>query len=82
MEKNLLIDYIFSLLGGIDSTSFYGNTAPDDGYVSTSQSWQVSLLWFDALMEGKTGGLAVGQATFATELTGGDSPDDQNYLWE
>ncbi len=33
-------------------------------------------------MEGNIGGFAVGQATFATELTGGDSPDDQNYLWE
>ena len=70
-----------SLGWGINTTSFNGDTTPD-GYVSTSQSWQVSLLWFDALMKGNTGGLAVGQATFATELTGGDSPDDQNYLWE
>ena len=33
-------------------------------------------------MKGNTAGLAVGQATFATDLTGGESPDDGNYAWE
>ena len=33
-------------------------------------------------MKGNTAGLAVGQATFATDLTGSESPDDGNYAWE
>ena len=66
---------------GINTTSFDGDSTPD-GYVSTSQSWQVSLQWQDAFMKGNTAGLAVGQATFATDLTGSDSPDDGNYAWE
>ncbi|ABI46805.1 possible porin [Synechococcus sp. CC9311] len=66
---------------GINTTNFDGNSAPD-GYVSTSQSWQVSLQWQDAFVKGNTAGLAVGQATFATDLTGSESPDDGNYAWE
>ena len=66
---------------GLNTTNFDGKDTPD-GYVSTSQSWQVSLQWQDAFMKGNTAGLAVGQATFATDLTGSESPDDGNYAWE
>ena len=66
---------------GLNSTNFNGSDVPD-GYVSTSQSWQVSLHWDDAFIQGNIAGMAVGQATFATDLVGGDTPFDGNYVWE
>jgi hypothetical protein len=66
---------------GLNSTNFKGNDTPN-GYVSTSQSWQVSLQWSDAFIKGNTAGMAVGQTTFATDLVGGETPNDGNYAWE
>ena len=67
---------------GLNSTNFNDSEDVPDAYVSTSQSWQVSLHWDDAFIQGNTAGMAVGQATFATALKGGDTPYDGNYIWE
>ena len=67
---------------GLNSTNFNDSDDVPDGYVSTSQSWQVALHWDDAFIQGNTAGMAVGQATFATDLVGGDTPSDANYVWE
>jgi carbohydrate-selective porin OprB len=40
------------------------------------------LQWTDVFAKGNDFGFAVGQAVFATSLTGGVSPDDGNYVWE
>ena len=57
-------------------------------YVSQSQSWYVGLQWNDVLWTGNSLGTAVGQPTFATQLSRGtDSSqstfvNDGNYAWE
>ena len=66
---------------GINTTSFTDNSAADTS-VSTSQSWQVAIHWDDVFLQGNSAGMAVGQATFATDLKGGDTPFDGNYVWE
>ena len=51
----------------------------------TSQSWYVGLEWSDVFIEGNSAGMAVGQATFVTDLdVDGDEPwvGDGNYAWE
>ncbi|KZR93318.1 Carbohydrate-selective porin, OprB family [Synechococcus sp. MIT S9509] len=53
-----------------------------DFIVTTSQSWQVSLHWDDAFLQGNSLGVAIGQPTFATALKGGDTPYDGNYVME
>ncbi|WP_114992665.1 iron uptake porin [Synechococcus sp. UW179A] len=53
-----------------------------DRIVTTSQSWQVSLHWDDAFLQGNSLGFAIGQPTFATALKGGDTPYDGNYVME
>ncbi|QNI55065.1 outer membrane porin [Synechococcus sp. BIOS-E4-1] len=53
-----------------------------DRIVTTSQSWQVSLHWDDAFLQGNSLGFAVGQPTFATALKGGETPYDGNYVME
>jgi len=68
-----------SLGWGINSTS-YG--VPTIGRPSVSQSWMVGLQWTDVFAQGNDFGFAVGQAVFATSLTGGVSPADSNYVWE
>ena len=52
------------------------------GEVSTSQSWTVGLEWNDVLMAGNNAGMAVGQPVFATDLRGGDTPADGQFIWE
>jgi carbohydrate-selective porin OprB len=42
----------------------------------------VGLQWTDVFVKGNDFGFAVGQAVFATSLTGGVDPDDSNYVWE
>ena len=39
-------------------------------------------MWDDALRKGNVFGMAVGQATFATSLNNGTTPNDSNYVWE
>ena len=68
-----------SLGWGINKTS-YG--VPTTGRPSVSQSWMAGLQWTDVLAQGNDFGLAVGQAVFATSLTGGVSADDGNYALE
>jgi len=68
-----------SLGWGINKTS-YG--VPTIGRPSVSQSWMVGLQWTDVLAKSNDFGLAVGQAVFATSLTGGVSADDGNYALE
>jgi hypothetical protein len=68
-----------SLGWGINSTSYGVSTI---GRPSVSQSWMVGLQWTDVFAQGNDFGFAVGQAVFATSLTGGVSPDDSNYVWE
>ncbi len=66
---------------GINTTSFADNSAADS-YVSTSQSWQIAIHWDDVFLQGNSAGMAVGQSTFATDLKGGGTPFDGNYVWE
>ena len=68
-----------SLGWGINSTSYGVSTT---GRPSVSQSWMVGLQWTDVFAQGNDFGFAVGQAVFATSLTGGVSPADSNYVWE
>jgi hypothetical protein len=68
-----------SLGWGINTTSY---SVPTSGRPSVSQSWMVGLQWTDVLAKGNDFGLAVGQAVFATALTGGVSADDGNYALE
>ena len=68
-----------SLGWGINNTTYGVQTT---GRPSVSQSWMVGLQWTDVFAQGNDFGLAVGQAVFATSLTGGVSPDDGNYALE
>jgi hypothetical protein len=68
-----------SLGWGINTTS-YG--VPTTGRPSVSQSWMAGLQWTDVLAQGNDFGFAVGQAVFATSLTGGVNADDGNYALE
>ena len=65
---------------GINSTS--NDDSQPDGSVSSSQSWMVGLQWTDVFDKGNVLGMAVGQPIFATALTGGERPNDGNYVWE
>ncbi len=67
---------------GLNATSFANQSKVADGIVTTSQSWMVGLEWADLFAEGNSGGMAVGEPTFATDLKGGDTPHDGNYVWE
>lgn len=66
---------------GLNKTS-YASGVDTNGLVATSLSWALGLQWQDAFVPGNTLGMAVGQATFATSLYGGESPRDGNYVWE
>jgi hypothetical protein len=68
-----------SLGWGINNTTYSVATT---GRPSVSQSWMVGLQWMDVFVKGNDFGFAVGQAVFATSLTGGVDPDDSNYVWE
>ncbi|KEF42139.1 MAG: hypothetical protein ER33_07190 [Cyanobium sp. CACIAM 14] len=65
---------------GIDGTSYGTPQAP--GALRTSQSWMVGLQWNDAFVKGNALGMAVGQPSFATALTGGQTPQDGTFAWE
>ena len=52
------------------------------GQVRTSQSWRAVLQWNDVLMAGNNAGMAVGQPVFVTDLRGGDTPADGQFIWE
>ena len=52
------------------------------GQVRTSQSWRAGLQWNDVLVAGNNAGMAVGQPVFATDLRGGDTPADGQFIWE
>lgn len=69
-----------SLGWGFNSTS-YQREQPVSS-VSASQSWMAGLQWKDVLAKGNDFGMAVGQPTFATALTGSAIPDDGNFIWE
>ena len=57
-------------------------------YVTQSQSWFAGLQWNNVFAKGNAAGMAVGQGTFATQLSSGinkdasTTPDDGNYVWE
>jgi hypothetical protein len=53
---------------GINKTTYSVATT---GRPSTSQSWMAGLQWTDVFAKGNDFGFAVGQAVFATSLTGG-----------
>ncbi len=42
----------------------------------------VGLQWSDVFAKGNALGMAVGQPVFATALQGGETPQDQNVIWE
>ena len=48
----------------------------------TSQSWRAGLQWNDVLVAGNNAGMAVGQPVFATDLRGGDTAADGQFIWE
>ena len=50
--------------------------------VTNSQSWSLGLEWTDLWGDGHAAGMAVGQPVFATDLRGGDTPADGQFLWE
>ncbi len=50
--------------------------------VTTNQSWSLGLEWSDLWGDGHAAGMAVGQPVFATDLKGGDTPADGQFLWE
>jgi len=60
----------------------------EDPYVTQSQSWFAGLQWKDVFAKGNEAGMAVGQATFATQLSQGSidgqntTPNDGNFVWE
>jgi hypothetical protein len=66
---------------GITATRYTTNT-DNANLVGETQSWSVGLMWDDALRKGNVFGMAVGQATFATSLNSGKTPNDSNYVWE
>ena len=68
-----------SLGWGINNTTYGVQTT---GRPSVSQSWMVGLQWTDVFAKGNDFGFAVGQAVFATSLTGGVNPEDGNYALE
>jgi hypothetical protein len=68
-----------SLGWGINTTTYGVQTV---GRPSVSQSWMVGLQWTDVFAQGNDFGFAVGQAVFATSMTGGVNPDDGNYALE
>ena len=66
---------------GTNTTTYDPNVA-NSGLVENSRSWGLGLQWQDVLVKGNTAGMAVGQATYATSLYGGGTPQDANYVWE
>jgi hypothetical protein len=84
---------------GINRSNFNGTSFADAGLVSTtgitqatSQSWYVGLQWSDVFIKGNSFGMAVGQPTFLTAVSGGNpvfggpaaatAIVDGNYAWE
>ena len=41
----------------------------------------MGLEWNDVFMAGNNAGMAVGQPVFATDLRGGDTPVDGQFIW-
>jgi hypothetical protein len=76
--------------GTLDTTNSVSYEATDYvyPYVTESQSWYVGLQWNDVLWGGNSLGMAVGQPTFATNLSLGTDKsqskfvNDGNYAWE
>ncbi|MCP9809663.1 carbohydrate porin [Cyanobium sp. HWJ4-Hawea] len=64
---------------GINNTTYSVATT---GRPSVSQSWMAGLQWTDVFAKGNDFGFALGQAVFATSLTGGATPNDSNYAFE
>jgi hypothetical protein len=56
--------------------------ASHNGDVQTSQSWTAGLEWNNIFMDGTSAGIAVGQPVFATDLKGGNTPNDGQFIWE
>jgi len=85
---------------GINRNQFNGaNLTPAAAIVSTtgitnatSQSWYLGLQWSDVFIKGNSAGMAVGQPTFLTAVSGGNpifggpaaatAIVDGNYAWE
>ena len=61
---------------------FNSSDTDSSGEVSSSQSWTVGLEWNDMFLAGNNAGMAVGQPVFATDLRGGDTPADGQFIWE
>jgi hypothetical protein len=88
--------FIPSVSTGWGITSFNLNTANPvgAGYTTSrnpqASSWYVGLQWPDTFVKGNDLGMAVGQAPFITQTSGGttssisgiNTPLDSNYMWE
>lgn len=66
---------------GYNSTGYAADVATTN-LVATSQSWSIGLEWQNVLRNGNASGMALGQATFATSLHDGATPQDGNWMWE
>jgi hypothetical protein len=64
------------------NTTTYAADVERDGLARNSRSWNVGLQWMNALTQGNSAGMAVGQATYATSLYGDQGANDANYVWE
>ena len=90
----LTAGFIPSLSVGWGINTLSNNSTRSNGlefvspYVTQSQSWFAGLQWRDVFAKGNAAGMAVGQGTFATQLSSGtnknfsNTPDDGNYVWE
>nr|WP_322775831.1 iron uptake porin [Synechococcus sp. CBW1107] len=74
--------WIPSISAGLGSNTTSYDDPQNEGALTTSQSWMVGLQWSDVFAKGNALGMAVGQPVFATALQGGETPQDQNVIWE
>jgi len=86
--------FIPSISVGWGLNSLSGNSIDRNGnefadpFVTQTQSWFAGLQWKDVFAKGNDAGMAVGQATFATQLSQGSdggqntTPNDGNFVWE
>ncbi len=62
---------------------FGTSDADDKAFVEDTFGWMVGLTWDDAFIEGNKLGAAVGSySSYATEIKGDSSPDDENFAAE
>ncbi|MEB3275782.1 MAG: iron uptake porin [Cyanobacteriota bacterium] len=74
--------WIPSISAGVGLNRTVFNQPQPASTPTASRSWSVGLQWLDALAAGNTAGMAFGQAPYATSLSGGQTANDSNWMWE